>query len=178
LWQGKGEIGIASYWGSPPAGPRLGFQTGPSFIIPKQTRERNPHVIYDEDEKEEIVKAWMTVKALSKSSHRQSVIPGGGVISETPPEGFRNLPLVLAYAVLEEILNGLRRQGIFTCGSDKLGAKMDASMDVLPWQDYGLVKTGREARNQLAHEAKLLDDKQCLIFIEAVEAELIAWGVI
>ena len=59
-----------------------------------------------------------------------------------------------------------------------LGPKLEASKTVLPWQNYALVDAGKTARNDLAHKGRLVDDGQCLVFVEAIEAELQAWGVI
>ncbi len=100
------------------------------------------------------------------------------MINETRPEDSYNLPLVLAYAVLDRVLRELRDQGAFTCNTWKLGAKMAASQNVLPWQDYHLVDNGRVARNYLAHKAKLLSKADCLQFIDAIESELTAWNIV
>lgn len=55
---------------------------------------------------------------------------------------------------------------------------MAASQSVLPWQDYDLVNGGKEARNNLAHDAVLTSKTDCLRFIDAVETELKAWGIV
>ncbi len=55
---------------------------------------------------------------------------------------------------------------------------MAASQNALPWQDYELINNGRDARNALAHQAKLLSKADCLRFIDAIESELKAWGVV
>jgi hypothetical protein len=109
-------------------------------------------------------------------------VPGvGGDINETPPEEFYNLPFVLAYAVLDQVLDALMDQGTFpTPGGRRpmLGAKMNASRAHLPWVDYSAVKTGRIARNKVAHDAKLRGRADCLGFVENVERELKAWGIV
>ncbi len=48
----------------------------------------------------------------------------------------------------------------------------------LTWTDFNVVDDGRQRRNDLAHEAKLLTKVDCLKYIEAIEAELAAWGVV
>ena len=103
------------------------------------------------------------------------------MINETPPEQLYNLPFVLAYAALDEVLGELVKQG--TVPRQKkarplLGAKMEASRSVLPWRNYVLVESGKAARNDLAHNAKLLDKAACFKFIDAIEAELKYWGVL
>ncbi len=135
-------------------------------------------MIDDPQTKSEIAQDWRGVRKLCESSHRQWVSWGGSVINETRPEDSYNLPLVLAYAVLDRVLRELRDQGEFTCKAWQLGKKMAASQNALPWQDYDLVNDGRVARNDLAHQAKLLSKADCLRFIDAVESELKAWGIV
>ena len=135
-------------------------------------------MIRDQQTKSEIAQDWRVVRKLCESSHRQWMIPGAGMINETRPEDSYNLPLILAYAVLDRVLRELRDQGAFTCKTWKLGEKMAASQNALPWQDYCLVDNGRDARNNLAHQAKLLSKADCLRFIDAIESELKAWGIV
>ncbi|MDO8336096.1 MAG: hypothetical protein Q7T74_04955 [Candidatus Saccharibacteria bacterium] len=59
-----------------------------------------------------------------------------------------------------------------------LGNKMVASRAFLPWQDYNTIDAGKNARNSLAHEAQLLSKTQCLMFIDGIDRELQAWGVL
>ncbi len=135
-------------------------------------------MIRDRQAKSEIAQDWRVVRKLCEGSHHQWFVPGAGMINETRPEDSYNLPLVLAYAVLDRVLRELRDQGEFTCKAWQLGAKMGASKNALPWQDYDPVDDGRDARNDLAHQAKLLSKADCLRFIDAVESELKAWGIV
>jgi hypothetical protein len=101
------------------------------------------------------------------------------VINETPPSESYNLPFVLAYAVLDQVLAELINEGTFQCaGRAQLGGRMEASKNVLPWQNYKHITNGRNDRNDLAHEAKLLDKNKCFEYIDAIETELKAWGVL
>ena len=135
-------------------------------------------MIRDPKTKSEIAQDWRVVRKLCKAGYRTWMIPGAGSITEQRPEDSYNLPLVLAYAVLDRVLRELRDQGDFTCKAWQLGKKMAASQNALPWQDYDLVNDGRVARNDLAHQAKLLSKADCLRFIDAVESELKAWGIV
>ena len=134
-------------------------------------------MIKDLAKKTEIVRDWEAVKKLCAGSHRQYQ-SSRGYINETPPESFYNLPLVLAYCALDGVLIKLRDQGEFRCTGDFLGDRMKSSKKILPWYNYKLVSAGRIARNALAHKAKLVPKKECLIFINAIENELRAWGII
>jgi len=108
------------------------------------------------------------------------MVPGGGFINETPPESFCNLPFLLAYAILDQALAELIDQGTIQCHKKRplLGEKMAASVNALPWKNYALVDSRKTARNDLAHEAKLLDKIDCFRFIDAIETELKAWNVL
>jgi hypothetical protein len=135
-------------------------------------------MIHDPKTKSEISQDWCVVRTLCGSSHRQYVSWSGSVINESRPEEAFNLPLVLAYAVLDQVLSELCDQGAFTCKKWQLKEKMTASKNVLPWQDYKSVDSGRCARNVLAHEAKLQNKSDCLRYVDAIEAELRAWAII
>ena len=105
----------------------------------------------------------------------------GAIINETPPSESYNLPFVLAYAVLDQVLAELINQGTFQCAGKEplpLGTKMEASKNAVPWQDYDKIKNGKKDRNDLAHEAKLLNKDKCFEYIDAIETELKAWGVL
>ena len=136
-------------------------------------------MIRDRKMKLEIAQDWRGVRKLCKASHRQWMVPGSGMINEQRPEDSYNLPLVLAYGVLDHVLNELHDQRAFTCKRKKpgLGEKMGSSK-LLPWQNYDLVDNGRVARNDLAHQATLSNKADCLRFIDAIESELKAWGVV
>jgi hypothetical protein len=105
---------------------------------------------------------------------------GGVFINETPPEEMYNLPFVLAYAIFDQVFDELIDQGAFPKppGKTTLAAKMNASSAHLPWVDYSSVDAGRIARNEVAHEAKLRSRSDCLRFVDSIEQELRAWGVL
>jgi len=104
------------------------------------------------------------------------------MLSTAPQDELFNLTLVLAYAVLDQVLDELIAQGIFSCAPSRrppmLGAKMAASKGSLPWQDYDLIEAGRAARNSLAHEGKLLSKADCIAYVAALEVELEAWSIL
>ena len=135
-------------------------------------------MINDQSAKDEVAKEWAAIKKLSGWRGVSRMVGRSFVMGSSPPKGFQNLQLVLGYAVLDEILSTLVNQGVFACRGWMLGSKMKASENVLPWKNYALVEAGKDERNGLAHEAKLVDDDKCLVYIDAIEAELRAWGVI
>ena len=123
---------------------------------------------------------WRVVKRFCESSHVQYLSPCGAYINETPPERFFNLPLILAFSVLDQVLKELIQQGRVPHlnSSDLLGARMKSARSAIAWQNYSYVECGKKERNAIAHEGKLLDREACLAFINAIEIELCAWRVL
>ena len=89
-----------------------------------------------------------------------------------------NLPFVFAYGVLRDALLELEADGLFTCGRRDLGVLMAASKNALPWRRYRTLFRGKEKRNEVAHEQKVLRGRHAFYYINAVGAELVAFGVL
>src|SRR5476649_519121 len=102
-------------------------------------------MINDPTKMQEIAAEWSAIRVLCNDSHRQAMLSSGVYINETPPSELYNLPLVLAYAVLDEVLGALIAEGVFDCKTEMLGARMDASKAALKWLDYQLVFQGKES---------------------------------
>lgn len=132
-------------------------------------------MIIDQAALAEIRQDWVAVRKLSSIVLFSRVTPSGWIQENRQDEAF-NLPLLLAYSVLERVLSELRGKAKFQSPTDKLGPMMKASKQNLPWVDFSLIDQGRLARNALAHEAKLVSKHDCLRFIEAIEIELKAWA--
>ena len=87
-------------------------------------------MIADERSQIEIRETWADICKLCKEPDTNcALLPGVGFIMEgnSMPEVFWNLPFLLAYSVLDNVLTILRDQGAFTCTSWMLGEKMKAS---------------------------------------------------
>lgn len=135
-------------------------------------------MINDPQVRAEITQQWAVVRRFCVGSHRQYLV-GGVFVNETPPEEFYNLPLILAFAVLDQVLTELINQGeIPKPQRALLGARVLASSTVLQWINYALVDEGKTVRNKLAHEARLIGKLECLAFIEAIEVELKSWSIL
>jgi hypothetical protein len=142
-------------------------------------------MIKDQNVRAEIKQEWKTVRALTGWSSGGAVSGGcGGVfIVETPPEQFYNLPLVLAYSVLDDVLGQMIFEHIFNCTTKnmnchKLGDKMQSSNGKIMWKDYATVNDGRNRRNDVAHNGVLHSEQICRKYINAVEDELKNWGLL
>ena len=89
-----------------------------------------------------------------------------------------NLPLLLAFDVLNQVLMQLRDEGQFSCSRNQLGPLVDASKIPLPWLDWQAVRDGVRRRNEVAHDGVLLDSTVCLSEISRIEQQLVAWRII
>ncbi len=128
--------------------------------------------------KSEIVDLWRAVRRLS-AEPGSSIIPGAGIVQHPVATGFCNLPLVLAYAVLEQVLEVLAEERRFLMPKKpKLANLMMNSKAAISWLDFDYIDKGRERRNELAHDAELVPDAECLGYIDAVETQLRSWKVI
>jgi hypothetical protein len=89
-----------------------------------------------------------------------------------------NLPFVQAFAVLNDTLEHLWREGRFKAKDRRLGVLLAASQNVLPWRNFALIKEGVDKRNGVTHRGELLKRGDCWRFIKAVKAELGQMGVL
>jgi len=126
----------------------------------------------------DIAEQWAAVRKLTAAEQNVSIV-GTMIYAPGVPDGFHNLPLVLAFSVLEQVLEELVTEGAVPKPEARsLYHRMVASKEVLPWQDYALVDAGRLERNALAHKAQLATKANCKRFIDAIEDELKAWQVL
>lgn len=134
-------------------------------------------MIKNQSRKQEIKESWLGIRNLQKNL-RRLYVANGSLHMDTAPDETYNLPFVLAYSVIDNVLSELKDQGDIVCNSWMLGAKMEASRNTLPWKDYDLIWAGKEQRNQLAHDSILIDKAECVKYIDAVENELNGWGIL
>lgn len=123
---------------------------------------------------------WSAIRALASKGATGAQIPGAYVIFPQKDPRFSNLPFLLSYAALEQVLEQLAYEGTISapCGRPTLHNRLVAARDGLTWISYDTVDEGRAQRNALAHDATLLNEHECHRFIEAIERELLAWGVV
>jgi hypothetical protein len=132
----------------------------------------------------DVRQCWESVRKVQRGLQRDWFAQGVQINEHASKESY-NLPLVLAYAVLDMVLTELYDQGVYSCKGWKstrkappLGRKMEDSRVHVPWQDYSLVFDGKEKRNSLAHEAALVDKFECVTYVNAIETELRAWKIL
>ena len=89
-----------------------------------------------------------------------------------------NLPFLLAFEVLKQVLLQARAAGLITGSGQRLADLIESSKSSLPWMDWDGLHEAMNRRNEVLQEGKLCGDAQCLADIEAIEAQLAAWAVI
>ncbi len=130
---------------------------------------------------QEIRSAWNGVEALRGRIQRAlfaSLGDVGGVYPFSVADAAHNLPFLHAYSVLGDTLQQIASEGKFACRSIFLGKLLHASEKVLPWQDFALIKSGAERRNDLAHRGDLLSRGDCWKYVDAIKTELTFWSVL
>ena len=80
--------------------------------------------------------------------------------------------------MLERVLIQLRDEGLFECKSSRAEDLMKSSRDSLNWTNYDAVNKARKDRNKMAHHRKIIDQELVLAHINAIQAELLAWGIL
>jgi len=91
---------------------------------------------------------------------------------------FYNLPFLLAFNVLKQVLLQARDEGRFIGPRPQLGSLIDSAKNSLPWINWQCLREGVQRRNELTHNGRLCGDVQCLQDIADIEAQLLAWGII
>lgn len=89
-----------------------------------------------------------------------------------------NLVLLFAFSVFEDVLKQLKAEKYFISDNNNLGNLMHKSQNHLPWQNFTLVDEARERRNEIAHDQTIFPRDDCWKYIDAIENELVQWGVI
>ena len=102
----------------------------------------------------------------------------GGLTGPSLAKVLYNLPMLLAFDVLAQVLRAARDEGTFVSRGDKPGKLMDSAKTALTWNDWGELKDGVLRRNEIAHDGKLFDSSQCLKDITKVQEQLVAWAII
>ena len=137
-------------------------------------------MIKDKHIKQELRDSWSTVLS-TKEMVRANIVwafAGGGYTSKKFRDLSYNLTLLFAFTVVENTLSQLRDEGTFNSESSQLGALMEKSKNKIPWINYSLIEEAKLKRNEIAHQQKWIDLKLCLSYLDAIEVELINWGVL
>lgn len=129
----------------------------------------------------EVQASWAGVEALRARLQRSAFAAAGfldGVFPFALANAAHNLPFIHAYAVLNDVLEQLADEGHFSSTSIFLGELLKKSEKALPWRDFDLIAEGAGRRNDVAHRGQLLERGDCWRYVDAVRAELSAWGIV
>jgi hypothetical protein len=126
-------------------------------------------------------KDWNGVRGLQNRIQALLNAPLTG-IGGFVPHGLRdishNIVLLFGFSVLEDVLKQLRDEDQFNEKSNMVGKLMFASRDFISWSDFELINEAREKRNDIAHDQKIIYRDDCWKYIDAIETELVSWGII
>jgi len=131
---------------------------------------------------EDLRASWDGVRQLRQkiySAVMHGVIASPGLIFIA--DAAHNLPFLHACGVFNDVLEQLRDEGHFRCSKRELGALVRASRKVLPWRRMNYLLIRKEivkCRNDLAHHAAIVPRDDCWRYIDAIEAELVHWGIV
>ena len=128
----------------------------------------------------EIRHQWGGVRTLRVRAQRSTVnsADANHVWVATLADIAHNLPFLHACSVLNEVLEQLRDEGVFHCKARTLGALVKASAGSLEWVDLPGVEQMVRDRNALAHGGTLLSRAQCWEYLDLVERQFLAWGIL
>ena len=137
-------------------------------------------MIKDENALQEIRKQWDGVLALRQKIQRNlfGSVAGRGTFSHFVADCAHNLPFLHACSVLNEALEQMRDEGVFTGTGRTLGTLVELAQNQVSWVNYSAVTKMVEKRNDLAHRAALLPRGDCWDYLDVIEAELRSWSII
>jgi hypothetical protein len=124
--------------------------------------------------------SWRTVRDAEARFQLDQAVAVVGLAFPDPEVArlVQSLLVVMAFSVLEEVLNELRDQRLFAAPSSRLYDLMTASKAAVPWRRYEDVDAARIARNGIAHERRFVDSGQGADILNLIENELIAWQIL
>jgi hypothetical protein len=89
-----------------------------------------------------------------------------------------NLPLLLAFNVLERILRALKKQRQIPGHEEQLGELMDLFQGDPSWLEWSVLRDGERRCHAIRRAGELFAGVECLADIAAVEEQLAAWGIL
>lgn len=138
-------------------------------------------MIQDKAKQADYQKEWNGVRAFQnriQANLNASGIMFGTGATHAIRDISHNLVLLFAFSVFEDVLKQLKAEKYFVSDNNHLGNLMHKSKKYLPWQNFPLIDEAREKRNDIAHDQTLLPRGDCWKYIDAIENELVKWGVI
>jgi hypothetical protein len=121
---------------------------------------------------------WSAVVQVRDRISKLMAGPLGSVADSTLHSVVYNLPLLLAFNVLEKVLRAVKKQRQIPGNSEQLGDLMDLLQGDPSWQEWSVLRDGERRRHAIIHTGELFSGVECLADIAAVEEQLGAWGML
>jgi hypothetical protein len=121
---------------------------------------------------------WSAVVNVRERMSKLMAGPVGSIADGTLHSVVYNLPLLLAFSVLEKVLRALKKQRQIPGNSEQLGDLMDMLQGDPSWQEWSVLRDGERRRHAIIHTGELFSGVECLADIAAVEEQLGAWGIL
>jgi hypothetical protein len=137
-------------------------------------------MIKDKTIKQELRDSWHTVLSTKDMIARNNA---GAITSRaTQTDEFRNLTnnllLLFGFSVVEKALLQFKDEGNIKSSSNQLGSLMKKSKNKICWVNYDLIREAKKKRDLIAHEQIWISRDICWKYLDAIEVELINWGVL
>jgi hypothetical protein len=134
-------------------------------------------LITDTDTRAAIRSEWSAVVKVRDRMRKLMSGPVGSIADGTLHGVVYNLPLLLAFNVLEQTLRALKKQRQISGGGERLGDLMDLLQGDPSWLEWSVLRDGERRRHAIVSSGELFSGVECLADIEAVEEQLRAWGM-
>jgi len=86
-----------------------------------------------------------------------------------------NLPVLLAFDLLKDVVEKVRDEGKIVWPTQKL---WEGAQIALPSKDWDELMAGVKRRNKIAHDGELFECSICCKDIKNVQEQLVTWGII
>jgi hypothetical protein len=121
---------------------------------------------------------WSAVVTVRERMRRLMAGPVGSISDGALHSVVYNLPLLLAFNVLERVLRALKKQRQIPGHSERLGDLMDVFQGDPSWLEWSVLRDGERRRHAIEHDGELFSGVECLADIAAVEEQLGAWQLL
>jgi hypothetical protein len=121
---------------------------------------------------------WSAVVKVTERMRKLMAGPVGSIADGALHSVVYNLPLLLAFNVLEKVLRALKKQRQIPDSGEQLGDLMDIFQGDPSWLEWSVLRDGERRRNAITHAGELFSGVECLADIDAVEQQLGAWGIL
>jgi hypothetical protein len=121
---------------------------------------------------------WSAVVKVREHMRKLMTGPVGSIADGALHSVVYNLPLLLAFNVLEKVLRALKRQRQIPGSSEQLGDLLDMFQGDPSWLEWSVLRDGERRQHAIVASGELFSGVECLTDIQAVEEQLGAWEIL